>query len=197
MRRFFIVMISDMLEIRRKSMKFLFINTITLIRLPLAIVSMWYMINQHWFAAWISFLACISTDVIDGYLARRLKAETKFGTIADLASDIAIYWVYIPGIYLYSQWHSNWCQQYLFPLRVLGILLTAAVMVIAWIAVSPSGKLFKNWYIQKGNFWLGVIPVGIIGLWISWHAGTWALTITTIYGVSAIAFNTDKIKKFI
>lgn len=58
-------------------------NTLSTIRLVLA-VGVGLLIEWHWFtAAWIVFVVAASTDFVDGYWARRFNQITKLGRILD------------------------------------------------------------------------------------------------------------------
>ena len=177
--------------------KILLVNVITFLRVPLAISSVWYMVHQQWTLAWLLFLSCVMTDVIDGRLARALNVTTKFGVAADFWSDVSIYWVFMLGVYTYSQYYSEWWQENMFPLRVIGILLTGFVVFISWVTVTENGKQFWRWYKPKGSFWVGVTSIALTGLWISLNVGLVALVTTISYGIVALYLNREKMKQFI
>jgi CDP-diacylglycerol--glycerol-3-phosphate 3-phosphatidyltransferase len=62
-------------------------NILTLFRLALAPVFAWLLYTSRWTPALVTFLIATVTDVTDGYLARRLKEETKLGKTLDPLAD--------------------------------------------------------------------------------------------------------------
>ncbi|OGY90457.1 MAG: hypothetical protein A3B30_03195 [Candidatus Komeilibacteria bacterium RIFCSPLOWO2_01_FULL_52_15] len=177
----------------KRLLQILIVSAITLIRVPAAIASAYCMLHQAWFGAWILFMVSVATDVVDGQLARRWNVVTQFGVAADLYSDIAIYWVFVPSAYWYSQKYNLWWQAHLPPGDLVWILMLAATLFIFWWVCTQTGKHFVAWYIAKGNFWFGVIPVAAVGLWMAWHTHPAAVALTIFYGISALWINRDKI----
>lgn len=155
------------------------------------------MLHQDWNQAWGAFIVSVATDVVDGRLARRWKVTTHWGAWLDLVSDIAMFYLYVPTAYMYSQWYSPWWQSNAGPWRVLIILCLLAALSMTLVFTTSMGKTALRWYRQKGNFWCGVIPVGAIGGWMAWQVNPWALGLTTAYGVLACYVNRDKIKGFL
>lgn len=177
-------------------MKFILVTLITASRVPLALLSCWQMLAQQWDAAWIFFLLCVATDVIDGWLARRWDTVCGFGVMFDLISDIAIFWLFVPATYWYSQVYGAWWQENCSPrILIAALCVVAAVLVIA--SLFMWGQRLLCWWREKGNFWCGVIPVAAIGGWISWQAGWWALAATIAYGVATCYINREKVKNFL
>ena len=175
--------------------KLLLVSSITLVRVPAALASGYFLLQQEWLPAWILFMVSVSTDVIDGQLARRWNVVTKFGTTADLASDIAIYWVFVPSAYWYSQKYSLWWQQHLPINKLVPLLAIGCILVIAWLLLTTVGDRFAKWYVSKGNFWFGVIPVAAIGLWMASQSSVFAVATTVLYGVTAMWLNREKIRQ--
>jgi cardiolipin synthase (CMP-forming) len=66
-------------------------NAVSMIRLVMAPVMIALAINgkPHWFIAAVMFSGF--TDVMDGYLARKLKQVTEFGSHLDSWGDFAVY----------------------------------------------------------------------------------------------------------
>ncbi len=177
-------------------MKLLIVSLVTAIRIPLALVSCWQMFQQNWTLAWLAFITGVATDVIDGRLARYWRVTTKGGEIADLASDVAMFWIYVPATCLYNHevlWTlvmNAWIRG--------AVVLPLAIALACFVLPNPQ-LLIKGfrWWRNKGNFWFGVIPVGIVGCWLGWQVGWWALTLTIIYGVAAIIINRRKLMNFL
>ena len=175
--------------------KLLLVSSITLVRVPAALASGYFLLQQEWLPAWALFMVSVSTDVIDGQLARRWNVVTKFGVAADLYSDIAIYWVFVPSAYWYSQRYSLWWQSRLPLTTLLTVLVLGAILFAHWWLLFKSGRRFVAWYIAKGNFWFGVIPVAAVGLWMASHCGVIAVTTTVLYGVAAMWLDREKIRQ--
>lgn len=171
-------------------MKMLIANGITMSRAPLAIATVLLMLYQMWAPSWVCFLTCVATDVIDGPLARRWKVETQVGAMLDFRSDITMFWVLLIGVCMYA-------FKYYPPTMVQTtdwMLKVSIVFLVVYLALWKWHLAIFQWWKVKGNFWCGVIPDAIIGLWISWHAGPWAVLVTITYGVAAIWYNAEKIK---
>ncbi len=62
-------------------------NSLTVLRIWLAMPIIYFLINKNY--AWASIIFVISaiTDALDGFLAKRLNQVTKFGTILDPIAD--------------------------------------------------------------------------------------------------------------
>lgn len=178
-------------------MELFIVTCITASRVPLALWSCWAMLHQQWDVAWSAFMCCVVTDVMDGRLAREWGVVTRGGAWLDLVSDIAIFYIYVPAAYWYSQRYSPWWQTHAGPWWVLGIVCLAAALLTTFGLVTNAGKALFRWYRQKGNFWCGVIPVGVIGGWMAWQTSPWALGLTIGYGVLACYVNREKIKGFL
>jgi CDP-diacylglycerol--glycerol-3-phosphate 3-phosphatidyltransferase len=68
-------------------------NVITMVRLLMAPVSLWVAAQGHAEAYKWMFAIAVSTDLLDGLLARWLKAQTVLGARLDAAADTATYLV--------------------------------------------------------------------------------------------------------
>jgi len=62
-------------------------NALSLLRLVLAPVVVWFLLDQQWVAAFMIFLVASVTDLLDGYLARRFKEQTIVGQYLDPLAD--------------------------------------------------------------------------------------------------------------
>ena len=176
-----------------RRMGVLVVNAVTLARVPLALMCVVYLLQKEWTLAWLCFLTSVATDVIDGPLARRLKAETPFGKTADVASDVAIFWILLGGaaLYVWRYHQPSGADLLKYSVGAFGTIIAVFVGTMNY-----HGKIFL-WWRTKGNFWCGVIPDAIIGLWISWQAGPWALATTVAYGIAAVYYNATKVRQFI
>ncbi len=62
-------------------------NVLTLLRLMASPVVMLLIINYNIVYAFVLFVLAALTDLLDGYLARKFKQKTRFGTILDPIAD--------------------------------------------------------------------------------------------------------------
>lgn len=65
-------------------------NGLTLLRLLLAVFILWSVLQGHTARAWWAILAAGLSDLLDGLLARALKAESAFGQRLDPIADKAV-----------------------------------------------------------------------------------------------------------
>jgi len=86
-----------------------FPNILTLIRvslIPIFVVFYYLPINYHYQIAAIIFAVASITDWLDGFLARKLQQETKFGAFCDPVADKLI--VVIALMLLLGEYNSLW-----------------------------------------------------------------------------------------
>jgi cardiolipin synthase len=137
-------------------------NLITVLRLilvPFVFYSIWQ--REYEWAILVGFFASAS-DALDGYLARRLKAESRFGAIADPIADKVL----LSGSYL-TFWIAREIPWWL-PAIVIGRdVLIVACAVFIWKFTSlkdfpPSvwGKLSTFVQIMTGLVILGARSLG-------------------------------------
>jgi len=115
-------------------------NALTTLRLFLAIPICLFILQGHFTVVlWITFFAGLS-DVVDGWLARKLDAQTRYGAIADPLSDKAM----LIGTYV--------C------LAVVGLIPQwVAMLVVARDLIIMTGALAYHWlighYDMSPSFW--------------------------------------------
>lgn len=85
-------------------------NIITLVRIICAPI-MWWLIwtgEREWFA-WVLTLA-FTTDLVDGQLARRLKKETRLGSVLDSYGDTLTILTGLAGSWVFEKMHflAHW-----------------------------------------------------------------------------------------
>jgi phosphatidylglycerophosphate synthase len=115
-------------------------NTITLLRL-IALPHLIYSFNNlSMFVTFSLFLASITTDLIDGYVARKLSSTSKFGAYLDVIVDF----IFITGMYLifsFKEIYSPWL------LLVIVFVFTQFVVsniILKQTIYDPVGKYFGS-----------------------------------------------------
>jgi len=82
--------------------KYVLVNTITLISLILGSVAVIFAVQGFlYFSFGFALLAFVS-DSLDGFLARKLGAESRFGAVFDTLADIVVYLIY-PAIISFNE----------------------------------------------------------------------------------------------
>lgn len=132
------------------------VNVISLFRLIAGAVVPYLVIREWWLAALVLALVALPSDILDGALARRFKAETRFGKFLDLTADIAIDEGIVLGLVLVAQ--IGWL-----PALVIGI---AIVFVRIPGVIEPQGLLLKAAILVSGPIW----SLGLIWLMFSRYA---------------------------
>lgn len=64
-------------------------NLITCLRVVCALILFWLQLFSKWF--YVFYLTGGASDVLDGLIARKLKQETKLGSMLDTLADIVFY----------------------------------------------------------------------------------------------------------
>lgn len=77
-------------------------NIVTFIRIPLSI-SLLFLCNNH--PVFITlYLVCGFSDVLDGYIARKMNVQSSLGAKLDSVADIFMYGVIIAVLIIWEQW---------------------------------------------------------------------------------------------
>ena len=115
-------------------------NIITLLRL-IALPTLIYSFNyQSMLVTFTIFLASIATDIMDGYVARKLSFASKLGTYLDVFVDF----LFITGMYLafiINQIYSPWI------LLVIVFVFTQFILsniILEHTIYDPIGKYFGS-----------------------------------------------------
>ena len=122
-------------------------NLITILRLVLTVI-FFAVLNvneretfarQMW-TGFIVFLLAVSTDFLDGYLARRWKVESAFGRVVDPFVDKIL----ICGAFIFfsSNRFISVAAKDLFPAMVSGTSIGTVTGVLPWMAVVLIGREF-------------------------------------------------------
>ncbi|MCR5537631.1 MAG: CDP-diacylglycerol--glycerol-3-phosphate 3-phosphatidyltransferase [Succinivibrio sp.] len=133
-------------------------NILTFIRLlliPVFVALFYWPTPQSNFWAALVFVIAALTDLLDGYLARKLKQTTKFGAFLDPVADKIIVCV---ALILIVEYYSVHVQDF-FPHINLCVSIPAMIIIAREITVSA----LREWMaeIGKRNF----VAVSSIGKW--------------------------------
>lgn len=162
-----------------------------------------YFCNRAGFLAWLFIVGgMLGTDVIDGPLARVLKAETKFGEKADMFCDVVANWILVIGWYIYTQRHFEFAQEWFNPGRLILDFLTVALTIGLIFSINTTASL-KFWSVvikwfaeDMGNFFFGTTVAGLIILWLAYNVNLLLVYVTVFSGLVAILVNAEKVTDF-
>ncbi|MBQ9275530.1 MAG: CDP-diacylglycerol--glycerol-3-phosphate 3-phosphatidyltransferase [Succinivibrio sp.] len=133
-------------------------NTLTIVRLALIpiIVALFYWPTErsNLFAALVFVLAGF-TDLLDGYLARRLHKTTKFGAFLDPVADKITVCV---ALVLIVEYYSVHVHEY-FPHMNLFVSIPAMIIIAREIVVSA----LREWMAEIGK--RNMVAVSWVGKW--------------------------------
>lgn len=130
-------------------------NVLSAFRLIVGFPILYLTIKGEWLAALILIICGFLSDLIDGPLARKFKAETRIGETLDILADIAMDELIIMGLFLASQ--ISWQLAVLF----------APIIIILRLPVIFSSQTFL---FKLGFFVLPVYSCCMIWLIVSIYA---------------------------
>lgn len=126
-----------------KGMTFILPNLMTVSRIALVPVFalVYVFTKEHHFVAGLLFAVAALTDWLDGYLARRIGAQTKFGEFLDPVADKLI--VTVALVLLVGLYGSLW-------LTIPGVIIIAREVLISalreWMAeINRRGLVSVTW----------------------------------------------------
>ena len=122
-------------------------STLTLLRLVALPTLIFAMDTEQVFLADSLFLIAISTDLVDGYLARKLSVSSKFGAVFDVCIDF----LFVGGVFLYFTFKG------IYPAWILAII---AAMFVQFLVTSNLTKVIFD---PVGKYY-GSLLYGAIGL---------------------------------
>jgi CDP-diacylglycerol---serine O-phosphatidyltransferase len=85
---------------------YLLVNTVTAASFILGSIAIASAIHGFLYPSFALALLAFACDAADGYLARKLKAESRLGAIFDTVADVVVYLLY-PAILLYYVFRMN------------------------------------------------------------------------------------------
>ena len=131
-------------------------NALTIARfaaIPVFVVLLMNADEGHSWPAALLFAAAGATDQIDGWLARRWKVESRFGTVADPLADRLMIDTAVVGLFLHGR--LPW------PGLVL-ILLRDLVLIGGYKLVVPRGYDLSVSFVGKAATWLLYAALGLM-----------------------------------
>ena len=133
-------------------------NILTLLRLaliPVFVALFYYPTPLSNFYAALVFVIAGLTDLLDGFLARKLHMETKFGAFLDPVADKIIVCVALVLLVEYYSLHND----EFFPYMNLCISIPAMIIVAREITVSA----LREWMAELGK--RTMVAVSWVGKW--------------------------------
>jgi CDP-diacylglycerol--glycerol-3-phosphate 3-phosphatidyltransferase len=131
-------------------------NALTVARFAAIPIFVWLYVEAGDGAAWgagIFFAAAALTDQVDGYLARRWRVESRFGTVADPLADrlmigtAAVLMLFTGRIPVVA---------------ALVILGRDVVLVLGYRVLSPSGYELEVTFLGKAATWVIYASLGLV-----------------------------------
>ncbi len=129
-------------------------NSITFSRVALLPALWYFLLRDRFAAAGVVLLLAAVTDVVDGYAARRLKQETRFGAAFDSLADYA---VGITILLWFPFLFPGVLRAFLLPVLII-LLLLAAVWVTSFLRF----RAFPAYHLWSGKAVTALFYVFII-----------------------------------
>jgi CDP-diacylglycerol--glycerol-3-phosphate 3-phosphatidyltransferase len=134
-------------------LKFLLVQALTLVRAPLIFLFLainivaGHPLNGFWFSmAFAAMLSSAVTDLLDGYLARKLKVASRLGSYADPLTDKIFYLTAFPTlVYLASRMGQSKHAQLLLVLAILFLLRDQWVSFLRSLGALHGLSAKANW----------------------------------------------------
>ncbi len=148
-------------------------STITLTRVALVPAFLVFMAAGRFRLAFIAYVIAIVTDIVDGWVARRFRQETRFGTILDPLADILCsFWLFV-GLYIGGL--APFLALVLAALRMLLLLVGGSYLYVTRGSVHIHSTI-------PGKM-TGLLLTGLVGALIAFAAfdlGPWAERLTPL-----------------
>lgn len=163
-------------------------NELTLLRLLLVPVFAWLLLAEGGqnpdlrIAATFAFLFASVTDLVDGYLARKLDLVTTFGKIADPLADKALTGVALIGLSLIGS--LDWWITAVILFREVGVTVVRFLVISHGVIPASRGGKSKT-VAQMVAISLFLLPGLESGFWY-WFKWSWmllALVLTVLTGI--------------
>ena len=173
-------------------------NIITVVRILMAPVFIWLMMldaGEHGVWRWIAavlFIVAITTDSVDGFLARSRNLVTDFGKLVDPIADkilvgaalvalsiLGELWWWVTIVILVREFGITifrfaMLRRYVIPADFLGKLKTVFQSVAVSFALTPLWTLMGDWLLWVNYVLMGIALVltvlsGLQYLWNAWR----------------------------
>ena len=131
-------------------------NALTIVRfaaIPVFIALVATADGGHSWAAAIVFGAAAATDQVDGWLARRWRVESRFGTVADPLADRLMIATAVIGLFLHGR--LPW------PALIL-ILARDLVLVGGFTLLAPRGLDLSVSFLGKAATWILYLALALM-----------------------------------
>jgi len=90
-------------------------NALTISRIVLAPFVLFFILQKSWAVSIILLAVAFATDLLDGYLARKLKQETTLGKVLDPVADkILVFFALFGLLYVFGNQNTNWIYGIMF-----------------------------------------------------------------------------------
>lgn len=164
-------------------------NALTVLRILLVPLFGWLLMSQggqdttlRWWALAV-FLVAITTDWVDGYLARRQGLITAFGKLMDPIADKALIGTALVGLSVIDR--LPWWVTVVILVRELGITLMRFVVIRRGVIPASKGGKLKT-VLQAVGISVLLLPVSgwfaELGLWVMYAA----LVVTVVTGIDYV-----------
>jgi CDP-diacylglycerol--glycerol-3-phosphate 3-phosphatidyltransferase len=163
-------------------------NGLTFLRLLFVPVFAWLLLDQggqnprYRFAATVVFLLASVTDLVDGYLARKLDLVTTFGKVADPLADKALTGTALIGLSLIGS--LSWWITAVILIRELGVTIVRFLVIRHGVIPASRGGKSKT-VAQMIAISLFLLPGLKSGFWF-WFKWLWmglAVVLTVLTGI--------------
>lgn len=164
-------------------------NALTVLRILMVPLFGWLLMSQggqdttlRWWALAV-FLVAITTDWVDGYLARRQGLITAFGKLMDPIADKALIGTALVGLSVIDR--LPWWVTVVILVREVGITLMRFVVIRRGVIPASKGGKLKT-VLQAVGISVLILPVSGwfagLGLWVMYAA----LVVTVVTGIDYV-----------
>jgi phosphatidylglycerophosphate synthase len=134
-------------------------NVLSVLRIAAAPVLVWLALTGHERAFAAVLVPALVTDIVDGYLARRLGLTTALGALLDSVADLLLFGVATLGVF---RFHPELLVEH----RAVGLLLLACWLLEPLVALARYGRISSfHTYASKVAAYLLGITVAVLFLW--------------------------------
>ncbi|MDP3964683.1 MAG: CDP-alcohol phosphatidyltransferase family protein [bacterium] len=155
-------------------------NTLTVSRMGLAVLVFFEILFEDYNSALFLFLLALTTDYLDGAIARKTHSTTKFGAdVLETVADATLFFAALFGIMLSQNW----------PLWILIGLIVGGVL---YLVLFRRQKLLRPFFLALEPI-LDGIGVATIAIWLSIQAGWPWLIISIAFFLFAVVFKHKRI----